>query len=57
MRGDLSMLIELTRDSGISERKKRKIMRRYKIKEEQDISTEKKVEAKDSGKGTKIKAI
>ena len=31
MRGDLSMLTELTRDSRISERKKRKIMRRYKI--------------------------
>ena len=41
MRGALSMPTELTRDSGISDRKKRKIMRRYQIKGERDTNTEK----------------
>ena len=40
------MLTELTRESGISERKKRKVIRRYKIKEEGDINTEKKYYSK-----------
>ena len=56
MRGDLSMLTELTRDSRISERKKRKIMRRYKIKEERDINTEKeKLKQKIQAKAQRLK--
>ena len=55
MRGDLSMLTELTRDSGITERK-RKIMRRYKIKEERDINTEKeKLKQKIQAKAQRLK--
>ena len=50
------MLTELTRDSGISERKKRKIMRRYKIKEERDIHTEKeKLKQKIQAKAQRLK--
>ena len=41
MRGDLVMLTELTKDNGISDRKKRKILRRYTIKDEGDIDEEK----------------
>ena len=41
MRGDLAMLTELTKDNGISDRKKRKILRRYEIKDEGDIGVEK----------------
>ena len=56
MRGDLSKLTELTRDSRISERKRRKIMRRYKIKEERDINTEKeKLKQKIQAKAQRLK--
>ena len=56
MRGDLSLLTELTRDSRISERKRRKIMRRYKIKEERDINTEKeKLKQKIQAKAQRLK--
>ena len=41
MRGDLAMLTELTKDNGISDRKKRKILRRYVIKDKGDIGVEK----------------
>ena len=42
MRGDLAMLAELTKDNGISDRKNRKILRRFAIKDEGDIDVEKK---------------
>ena len=41
MRGDLAMLTELSKDNGISDRKKRKILRRRAIKDEGDIDVEK----------------
>ena len=41
MRRDLAMLTELTKDNGISDRKKRKIKRRYAIKDEGDTDIEK----------------
>ena len=41
MRGDLAMPTELSKDNGISDRKKRKILRRYTIKDEGDIDVEK----------------
>ena len=41
MRGDLAMLTELTKDNGISHRKKRKILKRCTIKDEGDIDVEK----------------
>ena len=41
MRSDLSMVTELAKDNGISDRKKRKIRRRYEIKKAEDIDTEK----------------
>ena len=41
MRGDLAMIIELIKDNGISDRRKKKIVRRYVIKDEGDIDIEK----------------
>ena len=41
MQGDLAMLTELTKDNGIRDRKKRKILRRLAIKDEGDIDVEK----------------
>ena len=52
MRGDLAMLTELTKDNGISDRKKRKILRRYTIKDERDRKKRKEEEIKAEVKGT-----
>ena len=50
------MFTELARDSGICERKKRKIMRRYKVKEEGNIYTEKdKLKQKIQAKAQRLK--
>ena len=41
MRGDLAMLVEFMKDNAISDRKEKKVVRRYTIKNEGDIDVEK----------------
>ena len=64
MRGDLPLLTELQlltelwKDNGISDRKKRKILRRYDVKDEGDIDVEKeRMNQKIQAKAQRIKGL